>query len=198
MAAPNTYSRVVAWTKVILPLMALALLSTLFLFSRSPDPERAIPFAEVDVQELAREQRVGNPRIAGTLPDGREVIFTAERAAPALTNPRLISANGVEARIDLDTDAFMLIVSGDALFDTRNETAELTENVTMTNSSGMRLNTATLLLDLAQATADAPQQVHLTGPGVDLTAGSMRLSTVDGNDVALFNGGVRVLYEPQD
>ena len=56
MAAPNTYSTVVSWAKIILPLVALGLLSTLFLFSRTPDPNRAIPFAAVDVEELAREQ----------------------------------------------------------------------------------------------------------------------------------------------
>lgn len=198
MAAPNTYSQVVAWTKVILPLLALALLSTLFLFSNTPDPERAIPFAEVDVQELAREQRVGHPRFAGTLSDGREVVFTAERAAPAPTNPRLISASVVEARIDLDPETFLLIASGDALFDTQRETADLRENVDLTTSSGLRLTTTTLRLDLAASTAEAPHAVHLTGPGLDLTAGSMRLSAVDGNDVALFNDGVRVLYESQN
>lgn len=198
MAAPNTYSQVVAWAKVILPLLALALLSTLFLFSNAPDPERAIPFAEVDVEELAREQRVGNPRIAGTLPDGREVIFTAERAAPALTDPRLISANAVQARIDLDSDAYLSILSGDALFDPRQEIADLGENVELTTSSGLRLTTATLRLNLSESTAQAPQEVRLTGPGLDLMAGAMQLSVSEGNDVALFNGGVRVLYDPQN
>ena len=82
MAASNAYSRFVAWVKVILPLLALALLSTLFLFSRTPAPNRAIPFANVDVEELAREQSLGRPRFAGTLSDGREVIFTADRATP--------------------------------------------------------------------------------------------------------------------
>ena len=36
----NSYSRFVALTKVILPIIALGILSTLFLFSRDIDPDR--------------------------------------------------------------------------------------------------------------------------------------------------------------
>lgn len=196
MAVSNTYSRVVAWAKVILPLLALALLSTLFLFSRTPDPNRAIPFAEVDVEELAREQSLGNPRFAGTMADGREVIFTANRVVPRLTNPNLLDAEAIEARIDLSPDSILLIVAGSGFFDLRNEAADLGDEVQLTTSTGFRLNTGMLHFDMAAASAEAPGEVQVTGPGLSLTAGSMRVSAVDGRDVVLFNDGVRVLYDP--
>lgn len=196
MATPNTYSRVVAWVKVILPLLALALLSTLFLFSRTPDPNRAIPFAEVDVEELAREQSLGSPRFAGTMSDGREVIFTANRVVPLPTDPNMLDAEVIEARIDLNVDSIVLIVAGSGTFDLREETADLADEVQMTTSTGFRLNTDVLHFDMGTSSADAPGEVQVTGPGLTLTAGSMRISTVDGNDVVLFNDGVRMLYEP--
>jgi len=196
MAAPNTYSRVVAWVKVILPLLALALLSTLFLFSRTPDPNRAIPFADVDVEELAREQSIGHPRFASTMSDGREVIFTAARVIPRLSNPNMLDAETIEARVDLNPDAILLIVAGSGQFDLRNEVADLGDEVQLTTSTGFRLNTAILHFDMGASSADAPGAVEITGPGLTLTAGSMRISAVDGNDVVLFNDGVRVLYEP--
>lgn len=196
MATPNTYSRVVAWVKVILPLLALALLSTLFLFSSTPDPNRAIPFAEVDVEELAREQSLGNPRFAGTMSDGREVIFTAHRVVPRLTNPNLLDADRVEARVDLDADSILLIVAGSGLFDLRNEAADLGDEVQLTTSTGFRLNTYVLHFDMGTSSADAPGEVQISGPGLTLTAGSMQISSVDGSDVVLFNDGVRMLYEP--
>ena len=58
MAKPprdNLHSRLVAILKVALPLIALALLSTLFLFSRKIDPEDAIPYATVDVEDRLRD-----------------------------------------------------------------------------------------------------------------------------------------------
>ncbi|MGI3186092.1 LPS export ABC transporter periplasmic protein LptC [Nioella aestuarii] len=196
MAAPNTYSRVVSWVKVILPLVALALLSTLFMFSRTPDPNRAIPFADVDVEALAREQSLGHPRFAGTMSDGREVIFTAARVVPRLSNPNMLDAETIEARIDLNAESILLIVAGEGLFDLRNEAADLGGEVQLTTSTGFRLNTEILHFDMGTSSADAPGEVEITGPGLTLSAGSMRISVVDGNDVVLFNDGVRVLYEP--
>jgi len=196
MAASNTYSRVVAWVKVILPLLALALLSTLFLFSRTPDPNRAIPFAEVDVEELAREQSLGNPRFAGTMSDGREVIFTANRVMPQLTNPNMLDADSIEARIDLSPDLILLIVAGSGLFDLHSEAVDLGDEVQLTTSTGMRLTTSILRLEMATSSAEAPGDVQVTGPGLTLTAGSMRISAVDGRNVVLFNDGVRMLYDP--
>ncbi len=198
MAVSNTYSRVVAWAKVILPLLALGLLSTLFLLSNRPDPERAIPFASVNVEELAREQRVGRPRIAGTLSNGREVIFTAERAAPMLNDPRRFSANDIEARIDLSETEVLLIVSEAALFSPADELAELSGSVGLTTSSGLNFSTDLLEINLGLSQVESPGPVTMTGPGMTLTAGGMMATATDGNEVVSFTNGVRVLYEPQN
>ena len=53
--ADNVHSRVVGWLKILLPLAALALLSTLFLFSRGSDPTANLPFSETELNEIARQ-----------------------------------------------------------------------------------------------------------------------------------------------
>lgn len=197
MAASNTYSRFVAWVKVILPLLALALLSTLFLFSRTPDPNRAIPFANVDVEELAREQSLGQPRFAGTLTDGREVIFTAERATPVADRPDQIEATEIEARVDLSANTILLIVAEIALFDLAEQMADLSRSVGLTTSTGYQLATELLRFDLTDFMAEAPGSVSVTGPGLSVEADSMRVTGTEGNNLVVFNGGVRVLYDPE-
>ena len=47
-------TRTVRWLRVLLPLLALAMLSTLFLFSRGSDGESQIPYADVDAEAMAR------------------------------------------------------------------------------------------------------------------------------------------------
>ena len=59
MARADFHSRLVGWLKVVLPLAALAILSTLFLLADLIDPTAAIPYAEVDVEDLARDPRWG-------------------------------------------------------------------------------------------------------------------------------------------
>jgi lipopolysaccharide export system protein LptC len=49
MARADAHTRVVGWLKVALPLIALALLATLFLLADRIDPDDALPYAEVDV-----------------------------------------------------------------------------------------------------------------------------------------------------
>jgi len=197
MAPSNTYSRVVAWVKIILPLVALVLLSTLFLFSRAPDPNRAIPFANVDVEELAREQSLGQPRFAGTLSDGREVIFTANRATPVADAPDQIEATNIEARVDLDETSILLIVAETGLFDLAAELADLSTSVGLTTSNGYRLTTDLLRFSLSDFMASSPGPVDVTGPGIALQAGAMEISGTQGNNLVVFNGGVRMLYDPQ-
>jgi lipopolysaccharide export system protein LptC len=197
MAPSNTYSRVVAWVKIILPLLALALLSTLFLFSRTPDPNRAIPFANVDVEELAREQSLGQPRFAGTLSDGREVIFTADRATPVAGEPNHIEATDIEARVDLDEYSVLLIVAETGLFDLAAQLADLSNSVGLTTSNGYQLTTDLLRFNLSEFMASSPGPVGVTGPGITLQAGAMEVSGTEGNNLVVFNGGIRMLYDPQ-
>lgn len=197
MADPNRYSQVVTLGKVILPLLALGLLSTLFLLSRTPDPDQAIPFAEVDVEELAREPRLGQPRFAGTLADGRAIVFVAERAVPAAGAPNQITADGIEARVDLSPETVLLISSRSGLIDMNAQTADLQGDVGLILSSGYRLQTNQLLLNMDLPGVNAPAAVELTGPGMSLTAGGMEATGGPEGYVVVFNGGVRVLYEPE-
>ena len=53
--ADNLHSRLVFWLKIALPLVALALLATLFLFGRPIRPEDAIPYASTDITDRAKD-----------------------------------------------------------------------------------------------------------------------------------------------
>ncbi len=198
MAAENRYSQIVAWMKVILPLLALALLSTLFLFSRSPDPEMAIPFAEVDVEELAEEQRLNQPRFAGTLDDGREVLFVADRAAPVAGQPRQITAEIVQARVALSDTDYVLLASGSSHVDLEAREAELENDVRVTSSAGYRMESDRMTLALDDLRLVSPGPVRVTGPALDLTADMMSLTGEEGAQVLSFNGTVRMIYDPAD
>ncbi|MEL6588071.1 MAG: hypothetical protein AAFQ50_15700, partial [Pseudomonadota bacterium] len=72
MVADNTHSQLVSGAKVILPVIALVTLSTLFLLARTVDPDDAIPFADVNVSERARDQQLTQPKFSGVSSDGTE------------------------------------------------------------------------------------------------------------------------------
>lgn len=80
--ADNAWSRWVVLLKIILPLMALALLSSIFLLSRTIDPTAAIPFTEVDVEDRVREPRLTEPKFSGVTSDGALVTLDATEMRP--------------------------------------------------------------------------------------------------------------------
>ena len=70
----NLHSRLVAILKVTLPLLALVILSTLFLISRKINPEDAIPYADVDIEDRLRDPKMTGASLSGMTPDGLSLI----------------------------------------------------------------------------------------------------------------------------
>jgi len=195
MPGSNRYSQVVSYVKIVLPIIAIGILSTLFLLSRTPDPERAIPFANVDLEELAREQRLGSPRYAGTTNAGREVVVVAETAVPVDGQLYLISVDTLDARIELDDTRFVDITSLQGVINLETNIADLSTDVEVADSTGYTLDTENLLVNFREFAMSSPTDVVVEGPGFHLEAGSMDLSGAEGAQVLIFNGGVKVLYQ---
>lgn len=199
MAAPNTYSTVVAWVRVILPLVALGLLSTLFLFSRRPDPSDAIPLAQVDVAALVAEQRLSSPRFSGTLEDGRAIAFAADLARPVPGEAQAFEAENVEARIELGGAEFVFFRAASALVDVGGQVTRLSGEVRADRSDGLSLRTEEVRIGLDRLFVEAPGRIEVEGRGITLEAGAMSLRAAEGEgdaDLLRFTGGVRMVYEP--
>jgi lipopolysaccharide export system protein LptC len=199
----NTYSRAVALLKVLLPLLALAILSTLFLLSRTIEPSQKLPYADVDAKEFAREQRIGSPNYTGTTSDGAAVKVTAQSARPQLTNPKIMSATKLQAEIKQTDGTVIDVVALDGIFDTNEQTAVLTGGVVVTSSTGYTLTSEKLNGLLDGSAAETDTDVVIEGPEIRIDAGSMKVklssrkSAPKGYDV-VFNGGVKLVYTPKE
>lgn len=196
MAGPNRYSTLVAWAKVVLPLMALALLSTLFLFSRTPDPEDALPFANVDPAQLATEQRLSRPRFAGTLEDGRAVTLSADSATQETGQPNMIALTKVEAEMTLPTGDVVTLDADRGAFDLGEQSLDLAGAVRAVTRAGYSLTSERISLAMAEMRLSAPGAIVMSAPGLTLEAGAMELTGAQGQGLFSFTGGVRLLYRP--
>jgi lipopolysaccharide export system protein LptC len=183
--------------KVVLPLLALCILATLFLLSDPPDPERALPYAEVDVAQLARDLRVTRPRLAGLTDDGREVTLLADAAVPDFETIGKIDVVAVEGRIALSENGVLDLDAGEGRIDMRDRMADLSGGVEAWTEAGYRMTSATAMLDLGDLHLSVPGEVHIDGPGLSLTAGAMEIAGDSLGAVVSFTGGVRLLYEPE-
>ena len=192
-----SYSRVVAWLKILLPLSALALLSTLFLFSRSINPEQSIPFASVDVKQLAREPRITAPEFSGMTADGAAITISATTANTDPSNLDNATIDRLTAVIQTPDGASVTAQADKgAIEDAR--IARLEGDVFIQTSSGYRISTQELVSDLDKTLIESAGAVVASGPIGDITAGLMRvhLQNQTGTSMLVFKNGIKVLYDP--
>lgn len=196
----NLHSRLVAWLKILLPLAALGLLSTLFLLSRSIDTTNAIPISDIDLEERAQQQGASNASFAGMTDSGDQVIVNAQTAWPDVTDPNRILAQGVVSRVEMPSGDVIDITSDAAEVLQRDYIATLIGDVVIVTSSGYRMITEKLESRFDTLYAESLAPVSGTGPPGKLDAARMRLTSdpETGDAHLLFTGGVKLLYQPQN
>ncbi len=190
----NTYSVIVSWAKIILPMVALGLLSTVFLFSRQIDPEAAIPFADIDLEARLREQRLSKPNYATTTEDGSALTIVAESAAPILDGDGGTAEN-IVARLKR-SDGTTIDMTSDSGMIQGTKTLTLTGNVAIDTSDGYSLRSDEMVSAMNRTDITSPGPISGTGPFGDLQAGRMHLTVPENEDgiLAVFEGGVRLIY----
>ncbi len=195
-----TRTRIVRWLRIVLPLLALCLLSTLFLFSRDSQTESQIPYAEVDAEAMARDPRLVAPQYAGVTDDGAQLALTAAEVVPR--------EGGTARDLRLDwrrADGLTADVTApQASMD--DGTIRLRGGVQMTTSTGWTVNAQGIDAAMDRSRLAAGDGVSAQAPFGTLTAGQMELAPggpgggdAPGDDAASilnFSGGVRLIYQP--
>lgn len=197
----NTYSRFVAWLKVLLPVIALILLSSMFLISRSIDPSRAITYAKIDVEELANNQRITGPKFSGVTRDGAAISFSAETAELDADNPEIYIATELQAQIAIPDGSVVDIWSGLALVDGDQDELMLYDGVSLMTSTNYSIQTEGLRASMDTTWIESIGPITAQGPIGQFNAGHMIISQQDddsGTYLLVFNEGVKMVYVPKN
>lgn len=190
-------TRIVRWLRVLLPLLALVLLSTMFLFSRRPATEPQIPYADVDAEQMAREPRMIAPEYAGVTEDGAELSLRAAEAAPAAG-----AAGGRASELVLNWKARDGLVADLTApqFGMGADMIALSGGVHMVTSSGWVVDAPRIDAATDRSRIAAGEGVSAAAPFGEITAGAMELvpdeAESSGGSILNFTGGVRLLYRP--
>ena len=83
----DSYSFFITWIKTLLPIVALGMLSTIFLFSGKVDVTQSLPYAELNVEDIIRKQRITKPYFTGISESGIEFSLSAAYATPNASQP---------------------------------------------------------------------------------------------------------------
>lgn len=194
-ATNNLHSRVVGILKLVLPLLALVLLSTLFLFSHRISPEDAIPYAEIDVVDRLRDPKMTDAGFASVTEDGAALTISAAEAKPTTEGGQM---RLVQGKLDTPDGQQIELVAGTAKLITAQKQIELLEGAEFRSTSGFFLTSEGLGIATDRTLIESRGKVQAQGPIGQLTADNMVLSqgSQDGPYLLVFNGQVRLLYQP--
>lgn len=192
----NLHSRLVGWAKVILPLCALALLSTLFLFARTSNNPSDIPVAEIDT--LAREQKITAPTFSGIATDGSMITIKADSAQPQSGSLNDLTITSPRLTLDASDGTSLTIIAGEGAINSTDKTARLGGLARLETSSGYLMETTELSADLGTGIIQSLGPLAIIAPFGELTAGLVRISVGDeGSGQQMhFTQGVNMIYDP--
>ncbi len=196
----NTYSRVVAWLKIILPILALAILSTLFLVARTIDPAKNIPYAEVDIDELAREQRIGNPDFSGLTEGGVAIRLKAREAKPDPDREGRVLGSEIDATIDLPDGQSYEVSAPTLSMDNSDQIARLGGGVLITSGPALTLRTEGLEMGLKTTRVASQTETVVNTDTGTLTAGKFAMTgdgTAERPYLVVFKDGIHLIYDPE-
>lgn len=194
----DRYSRLIAWLKVLLPLAALALLSTLFLLSRNIDAIGAIPFAETEIQDRLLGEQITEPFFSGTTRGGDQITFSARSVR--LGDGHSNRTEDLSVDIVLSSGASVALSSGLGSFDVPGAHLTLQGNVIIATSNGYNLTSDTLTTSFDELSIVSSGPVTGESPIGTLHAGKLRLERLpDSENVQLnFTNGVKLVYRPKN
>ena len=209
MAAPAPLSglgfQVSRVARLVLPLGALALLSTVFLFSENIDPQRAVELSDINVEELTREPRVGTARIATVTSDETAMTITANsvRSAtdPSERVPVLLTLDAPQGRLEFPAGRVASFRGDDGQIDEASDSMLLRGNVVLEISDGYTARMPVLRARLERLHVEGLDGIEAEGPAGELTADRLELSRAPGAEsgyLLAFKGNVRLIYVPDN
>lgn len=193
-------SRIINWLKILLPLTALGLLSTLFLVSRNIDPTQSIPQSRADLESRTGNQQITEPNFSGVTQAGHQIAFVANSAQIDPEQAERVLANALVVRMNLAEGAQIDIVSQFGNVNDADGLAILEGDVVLTSSTGYRIETQKLTTQMREIAAESEGAITGDGPPGHLDAGKMTMTTdAETGDVhLLFTNGVKLIYDPKN
>lgn len=197
----DPYSRLVTILKILLPLIAIGLLSSLFLVRDDDGGGGEIIFSEGDLEELGSGLQISNPVFSGSSRNDDQFRFQAELVVPDAVPPTRARITALSGAVTSTDGSRLELESSAASLDIGAQTLVLDGEVTIASSDGYRIETDRLDVDLGSGGLESRQPIEATGPLGRIESGSFTLApALDGADDRrfVFGNGVRVLYDPPE
>jgi lipopolysaccharide export system protein LptC len=191
----STYSRFVTMMKVLLPVVALALIALVVAwpYLKLSDTRFSIGFTALKVGNIEDPAMI-NPRFQGADKDSQTFSITADIAKNLLKGNKSVELQMPKADISLEDGSWLVVTAKRGIYVRQNETLTLNEQVNLFHDSGYEFRTESAVIDLTKGTASGTVSVAGQGPFGNLKAEGFRL--VDKGKTIYFMGKSKLTVFP--
>ncbi|NOR63181.1 MAG: hypothetical protein GQ535_11905 [Rhodobacteraceae bacterium] len=197
-SARNSYSRMVAWLKILLPLIALGVLGTVFLFNSEDSFEAGFTFSRADIESLESGSFIKNPQVNGITKKGEPFYLLADEIRPMDSDNSLFVITNLDVEFRFSADTWAKVTSGSALMDVSAQTVWFESGGQLQTSDGNVAVVDTLHLLMASGELQG-SGIVADGPLGRVSADNFRVESNDGeNRVLWFENNVRMRYDLQN
>jgi lipopolysaccharide export system protein LptC len=188
------HSRMVAWLKWVLPMVAAALV---LLVGAWPEIQAgfsrltaAIP--RIDLR-AARDLSMVNARYTGLDRHNRPFSVIADVARQTASADELVSLEAPKADLALENGAWVAVTAETGLYHTQPKQIDLYGDVNLYHDQGMTFRTESATVDLETGTAEGQEKVQGHGPSGQVESEGFRL--LDRGAVVIFTGKAHMILE---
>ena len=195
--ARNSYSRMVTWLKILLPLIALGVLGTVFLFNSKDSFEAGFTFSRADIESLEQGSFITKPQINGITKKGEPFHLLADEVRPMDSDNSLFVIAKLDVEFRFSPEVWAKVTSETALMDVTAQTVWFESGGQLETSDGHRATVDTLHLLMASGELQG-SGIVADGPLGRISAENFRIESNDGeNRVLWFENNVRMTYDLQ-
>jgi lipopolysaccharide export system protein LptC len=195
------YSRIVSLLKILLPLIALGILSSLFLLAERIEPNSQLALSELDAGEILTRPGITNPTFAGQTETGETIRLKAQIVEPDGAGTML--ARGLFFSMTQTDGTTLDVTSAQGRIPAGAEPIEFDGGVMVATSTGLVVDASRLSAARDMSWFEANGAVRATSPFGDFVSGGLRIERTvaeDGSTFfrAIFKDGVKLVYEPKE
>ena len=202
MLNDDFYSKMVTIFKILLPSIALLILSFLFLLPDSRTKLQAVNEIDKSILRVVNKAGINKPSFRGTLASGSNLELYAREILPKNKDKSIIEINEITARLEIDKKSWATAFANKGVINITEKTAEMVGSVKIKGFEKIQIEASDLKIFYQNALAKTKKPVFMKGKFGMIQAGSAEFYDMNQKSgegyVLLFDKGVKMFYEIEE
>ena len=188
--ASRSYTKFIRSMRLVLPVLALAIVAVLFVAPEFEDTIEPLAKEEILPNSASAQNELINPRYESVDKDLQPFTITADKAVQDQNNPELVLLSDPTADMSLKDGTWVAVKSEEGIYEQNTEKLLLKGDVKLFHDSGYQLETEELRVNMKVQEAFSDQDVTAQGPEGTINAIGLE---ANGNDNTLFFKGPAIM-----